>query len=208
MRVWLLFRHFNIECEQIVIPLYTNAFEQFRASHYPVRSVPAVQISQLNQSVTIYDSLAITELLHEHHPDLGIWPSKMVHRAIARSLCAEMHSGFKALRATMPMNLKRVYKTFRPDDETYTDIRRIENLWHWARSIWAKDGPYLFGQNFTAADAFFVPVAERFRTYGIELEKVAVTYMTTLLKHPARKEFFKAAQHENWIMAHNEFDLD
>ena len=206
LRVWMLFQAFDIDFHHIVIPLYTEHFDHYRERHYPAKAVPSLVLGHDGADITIWDSLAITEFVNEQHPDLGIWPGDPVRRAVARTLCAEMHSGFTALRSTMPMNLKRVYTDFTPDSTVQADIDRITGLWTWARSRWGTDGPYLFGAVFTAADAFFTPVAERFRTYSVPIDGPAKDYMSSLITHPAAIEFRAAAQGEPWVMAHNEFE--
>ena len=205
LRVWLLFKAFDIPFEYQVVPLYTPEFERFRKDHFPAKQVPTLEVEDKATLTPVWDSLSITEFLHERHADAGIWPSDRSARAAARSLCAEMHSGFKALRSTMPMNLKRRYRHFVPDADARADIERVLELWKWAASNWS-DGRYLFGRQFTAADAFFAPVASRFRTYAIDLDDRSQGYVDTLLSHPATVEFNNDAQSETWIMEHNEFD--
>ena len=206
LRAWLLFGAFGIDVEQRLVPLYSDAFDAFRREFHPARQVPTLLLRDSAGSTLVWDSLAIAELLHERHPDAGIWPAAAPARAAARSLCAEMHSGFTALRATMPMNLRRQYASFRPGAAARADIARVCELWQWARTNWGDGGPYLFGAGFTAADAFFAPVACRFATYAVALEGPARDYAQALLTHPATAAFQAAAQAETWVMAHNEFD--
>lgn len=208
LRAWLLFRHFGIDFEHEVVPLYTDEFDQFRKDCFPARQLPTLIATGGGSRRVIWDSLSIAEFLNEHHPAAGLWPSDPSMRAAARSLCAEMHSGFKALRSKMPVNLKRRYNAFKPDDETLADIQRISDLWSWTWSEFNNIGSYLFGESFTVADAFFAPVATRFRTYSIDLDEQSGAYVNLLLRHPAVVEFSEAAQSEEWVMKHNEFDLD
>jgi glutathione S-transferase len=119
-----------------------------------------------------------------------------------------MHSSYVALRSTMPMNVRRVYRSIKPDDETQRDIDRIEDLWVWAASRWGGAGPYLFGKNFCAADAFYAPVASRFRTYSVPLKPASQHYVDALLSHPAVAEFYEAGMRESWILEFNEFDQE
>lgn len=208
LRAWLLFRHFGIDFECDVVPIYTDEFDQFRKDCFPVRQLPALIVTEDDTSRVIWDSLSIAEYLNERHHGAGFWPVDPSMRAAARSLCAEMHSGFRALRSKMPVNLKRQYRSFKPDAETLADIERIRDLWLWTWSEFNSEGPYLFGENFTVADAFFTPVATRFRTYSIELDDRSGAYVDLLLHHPAVTEFCKLAQSEVWVMTHNEFDQD
>ncbi len=208
LRGWLLFEPFGIPFEHKVVPLYTEAFTDFASASYPARQVPTLRVENDGAELTIWDSLSIAEFLHERHPDAGLGPRDTAARAAARSLCAEMHSGFSSLRATMPMNMRRQYTSFVPNAETGADIARMRALWSWARRNWCDGGPYLFGENFCAADAFFAPIASRFSTYGISLDAPSEAYVAALLAHPATEGFYRDAKAESWIMEHNELDID
>ncbi len=206
LRGWLLLRAFGIEFEYEVVPLRTEAFDRFVAEYHPARTVPALVVSDGGRTQTIWDSLAIAEFLHERHPDAGLWPARPRARAAARSLAAEMHSSFSALRAGLPMNVRREYRDFMPDAAAQADIDRILALWEWARANHGAGGPFLFGADFCAADAFYAPVASRFRTYGVALDDASRRYVDALLDHPAVVEFVEAGKAETWVMPENEFD--
>lgn len=208
LRGWLLFRAFKLACEEEIFPLRTETFNRLREAYAPARQVPTLIVGRDSGDLTIWDSVAIAEYLHETHPDAGIWPSNIAARAAARSLCAEMHAGFGALRQTMPMNLRRRYASFKPDADTEADINRMCQLWRWAQQRWGGDGPFLFGSAFTAADAFFAPVATRFRTYGISLDTPSQAYVNALLSHPAVVDFYTDAATESWVLEHCEMDID
>jgi glutathione S-transferase len=208
LRGWLLLKAFGLTCSHEVVPLYVPGYASFLTANRPANTVPTLQVFDGAGKTVIWDSLAIAEFLHEQHPQAGIWPAEMHARAAARSLCAEMHSSFAALRGSMPMNVRREYKTFIPNTEAQADIDRIEELWTWSLSNWSGSGPYLFGESFCAADAFFTPVASRFRTYGIDLQPNLQAYVDALLDHPATREFYAAGQRESWVMEFNEFDLE
>jgi glutathione S-transferase len=119
-----------------------------------------------------------------------------------------MHSSYGALRSSLPMNVRREYKTFRVDDAARADLDRIEGLWRWAQSRWGGAGPYLFGAGFTAVDAFYAPVASRCRTYGVTLQADSRAYVDTLLAHPSTQAFYAAGKQESWMLDFNEFDMD
>ena len=208
LRAWLMLMQVGVSFEHEVVPLYSGAFDKFRRDCFPARQLPTLISTNSGRRHVVWDSLSITEFLNEQHPEARLWPDDTCMRAAARSLCAEMHSGFKALRSKMPVNLKRTYKTFEPDDETLADIQRVCDLWHWSWAEFNHEGPYLFGEYFTAADAFFAPVASRFRTYGITLDNRSHAYSDVLLRHPATVKFIDAAQSEAWVMEHNEFDMN
>ena len=208
LRGWLLLKAFGLDFSHEVVPLYVPGYESFVAANYPANTVPTLQVFDDADKSVIWDSLAIAEFLHEQHPQAGIWPADTHARAAARSLCAEMHSSFAALREGMPMNVRREYKTFTPNAEAQVDIDRIAELWTWAASQWGGAGPYLFGENFCAADAFFTPVVSRLQTYGVSLRQDSQAYVDALLNHPATLEFYAAGQRESWVLEFNEFDLE
>ncbi|MDC1288349.1 glutathione S-transferase [Gammaproteobacteria bacterium] len=207
LRGWLLLEAFGLEFEHEVVPLYVPEYEQFVDANFPASTVPTLLAFDGDDKLIIWDSLAMAEFIHEQHPEAGIWPADMQARATARSLCAEMHSSYAALRSTMPVNVRREYKTFTPGIEAQADIERIDELWHWARSRWGRAGPYLFGENFCAVDAFYAPVASRFRTYGITLRPESQAYADALLAHPATQAFCEAGQRESRVLEFNEFDI-
>ena len=208
MRGWLLLRAFGIAFDYEVVPLDTPEFDEYTQAHYPILTVPALQALDGECSTSIWDSLSITEFLHEQHPDAGYWPDDKIQRALARSLTAEMHSSFLDLRGTMPTNFRRVYQSFVPCPEAQVDIDRVVELWDWAASQWGDPNPYMFGQRYYAVDAFYTPVASRFHTYGVQLPERAQRYADSLLSHPAALEFIAAGEQEPWVLATNEFDIE
>ncbi|MEX2615627.1 MAG: glutathione S-transferase [Alphaproteobacteria bacterium] len=208
LRGWLLMRPFGIPFDQKVIELHSADFARFREETPPALTVPTLLSREGGETLTVWDSLSIAEFLHERHPDAGIWPKDPAARAAARSLCAEMHSGYRPLRSTMPMNMRRQYRTFTPDAEAKADIARIALLWRWAKERWGDGGPYLFGDAFTAAEAFYAPVASRLRTYGVKLDDVSQAYADAVLAHPATAEFFDDAMQEIWVSEKNEMDIE
>ena len=156
------------------------------APHSPSRLVPALKDGDL----TIWDSLAICEYLHERFPEAALWPADAARRALGRAAAAEMHAGFASLRGECPMDLAL---TSAPDlsEATAKNVRRIVELWRTLRSRFAKDGPYLLGA-WSIADAFYVPVATRFRSYGVKPSDYGDTgeageYAEALLETPEFK---------------------
>jgi glutathione S-transferase len=208
LRGWLLLEAFGIEFEHEVVPLYVPEYQQFLDARFPANTVPTLVVVDGDDKHVIWDSLAIAEFLHERHPDAGIWPAGVQARAAARCLCAEMHSSYRALRSSMPMNVRREYRSFTPGDDARRDIDRIETLWQWARSRWGGAGPYLFGAKFCAADAFFTPVASRCRTYGVALQAQSQAYVDMLLAHPATRAFIEAGQRETRVLESSELDIE
>ncbi len=155
-------------------------FDALKADIAPGRTVPALRVGD----DLAWDSLAIAETLAERHPDLPYWPKDSAARAAARSLAAEMHSGFSALRSECPMNLRRQYSGFETSDAVLADLARVEELWGWAQSRYGADGPFLFGA-YGAVDAFFTPLASRLDTYGLPQSEMAAAYVDAVHRVPA-----------------------
>ena len=204
LRGWLLLDAFGIEFDCEVVRLYVSGYRDFLERHFPAATVPALQVSDAGKTFNLWDSLAIAEFLHERHPGAGIWPADPTARAAARCLCAEMHSSYLALRNAMPMNLRREPGSLDEDAAVQRDIARIEELWAWALDKWGGAEPYLFGE-FCAADAFFAPVASRFRTYRVELLPGSQSYVNALLDHPATRAFIDSSREESWVI--DEFEI-
>lgn len=140
-----------------------------------------------HRGIRVWDTLAIGEYLHEVAPEAGLLPSDPVQRAHCRSICGEMHSGFAAMRASLPMNLKARFDTFKVWSKAQADIDRIETIWE--DCLQRHGGPYLFGRERTLADAMFAPVATRFRTYAVALRPASAAWRDTALAMPEMREW-------------------
>lgn len=192
LRAWLALKVLRIPFQEKRIPLYGPASKAAILEHSPSGKVPCL----VDGSAVVWDSLAILEYLAEKHPSL--WPADPVERARARSVSAEMHSGFPSLRQHMSMNVRRRYPGKGRTPEVLEEIRRIEAIWS------AAHGPFLFG-GFTAADCMYAPIALRFRTYEVELRGAARGYCDALLVLPAMQEWIAAAERESESIV--KFDL-
>jgi len=155
--------------------------------------------------VVVWDSLAIMEYLAETWPEKNLWPKNKAARAMARSMCAEMHSGFRSLRSACPMNLRRAHKPVPMNDAMRADVARLEQAWAIARKTYGKGGPFLFGK-FSIADAMFAPVVTRLETYAIEVSPTTQHYMNAVLATPAYHAWKAAALKEKWIVPEDEVD--
>jgi glutathione S-transferase len=196
MRPWLAMRAGNIPFEEIFIPLYTgDADKQRILSFTHSGKVPAL----VDGDVTVWDSLAIIEYLAERFPEARLWPEDPARRAHARSISAEMHSGFAALRNECGMNLHRPVRAIALSSEARADIARVQQIWSECRERYAKFGPFLFGA-FGGADAMFAPVVHRFRTYAIAAAPDVQAYMDTMMSLPAFQEWTRAALAETIII--------
>ena len=148
----------------------------------------------------VWDSLAIIEYLADRVGRERFWPKADDARAMARSMVAEMHSSYMALRSECPMNIRRRVEDVEVSDETRADIMRILSLWAEARARFGKGGPFLFG-TFGAADIIYAPVVSRFITYSIQVPGFADTYMQALMEHEWMRAWVKAAEDEDWTIA-------
>jgi glutathione S-transferase len=196
MRPWLALRANDIPFEEVFIPLYTGEADKQRLlSFTPSGKVPTL----IDGDVTIWDSLAIIEYLAERFPEKRLWPEDRASRAHARSISAEMHSGFAALRNECGMNLHRPVGAITLSAEARANIARIQQIWIECRERYGKLGPYLFGA-FGGADAMFAPVVHRFRTYAIEVAPEVQAYMATMMSLPAFAEWTRAGLAETLVI--------
>ena len=196
MRPWLALRANNIPFEEVFISLYTGAADKQRI--LDVSRAGKVPIL-VDGEVTVWDSLAIIEYIAERSPEKRLWPENAAHRAHARAVSAEMHSGFAALRNECGMNLHRPVRTIDLSAEARANIARVEEIWAECRERYGQSGPFLFGA-FGAADAMFAPVVHRFRTYAVAVSKQSQEYMDTMMAQPAFSEWTKAALAETIII--------
>ena len=203
LRGWLMFARFGIPVRVVTAPLYSPDFERVLADFAPARLVPALRIE--GEGLVVWDTLAIAETLAERHPDRGLWPADPTRRAVARSIVAEMHAGFGALREACPMNLRRAYAGFVPSAEVLADLARIEALWSFAREA-AGDGPWLFG-DYSIADAFFAPVAARIAGYGLPVGSEAAGYVAAHLGEEAFRAWRAAGLAEQRVLTNYDLDL-
>jgi glutathione S-transferase len=196
MRPWLAMRAAGIAFEEVFIPLYTDQSDKDRILSF-TRSgkVPAL----IDGDITVWDSLSIIEYLAERFPEAKLWPQDRAARAHARSVSAEMHSGFLPLRSECGMNLHRPVGAVTLSADARANVARIEQIWTECRARYGKLGPYLFGA-FTAADAMYAPVVHRFRTYAIEVAPPAQAYMETMMAQPAFAEWTKAGLGETLVI--------
>lgn len=193
MRPWVLMCQLGIDFSEIQIPLRQADSLERKLFYSPAGKVPVL----IDGECRIWDSLAITEYLAERFPDKWIWPAGREPRALARSVCTEMHSGFQSLRSEMPLNCRAHRPGVSRSAGAQEDIDRIREIWRDCRADYGGARPFLFGE-FTAADAFFSPVAARFHTYGVELDGVEAEYAKVILTLPAVLKWIENARAEPW----------
>ncbi|HYX39414.1 MAG TPA: glutathione S-transferase family protein [Oligoflexus sp.] len=189
LRPWLLLKQMNIPFKEVVIALNQVSTRERIRQYSPSGRIPVL----LHGEVRIWDSLAIAEYLNDLFPEKKLWPAKIEERALARSVSAEMHSGFAAMRQQMSMNVNKRFATPALSDDTQGDLKRVFEIWNdcLARS----GGPFLFG-SFSIADAMFAPVTTRLTTYSIPLTGAIEKYVQTIAALPAMREWIQGAQAE------------
>ncbi len=187
MRPWLVLNHVGAPFSETLIALRRpETRTEILAAGSPNGQVPFLR----DGDIAVGDSLAICEYLAERFPDAGLWPRELAARTAARFAAAEMHAGFHSLRGECSMDLK-LHETVTLSEATHEDIRRIIRLWSDLRDRFGYNGPFLFG-GWSIADAFYTPVASRFRSYGVKLSDfgdrgMAGTYAEALLETPEFK---------------------
>ena len=192
-RPWILMRHFGIAFDEVVIPLAqdTTRAEILRVS--PSGKCPSLHDAE----IVVWDSLAIIEYLAELFPEKPLWPKARAARAQARSLAAEMHSGFTGLRGLLPMNMRRPVKKHPLTSEASADVARLEQAFEQARDAFAQGGDFLFG-DFSAADAMFAPVVNRLHVYDVPVTPRTRAYMDAVMALSAWQEWRSQAEAESW----------
>jgi glutathione S-transferase len=196
MRPWLALRANDIAFDEVFIPLYTGEADKARILSFTHSGkVPAL----IDGDVTIWDSLSIIEYAAERFPEARLWSEDRARRAHARSISAEMHSGFAALRNECGMNLHRPIGPIALSDDARADIARVRQIWLECRERYGKLGPFLFGR-FGGADAMFAPVVHRFRTYAIAVAPEVQAYMDTMMSLPAFQEWTRAGLAETLVI--------
>ena len=191
MRPYLAIHHTGMDFDEVVLALDTPEFKSQISRYNPAGKVPVL----IDDGLAIWDTLAILEYLAERHPSL--WPADRATRAQARSISAEMHSGFSNLRQACPMNIRATGRNVPVTAGLQSDIDRIDTIWR--DCLERSGGPYLFGQ-FSNADAMFAPVASRFQTYGYIPSADSSRYVETIHNDPAFVQWRDAALKEDWIV--------
>ena len=204
LRPWLLMRHADIAFDEVRLRLNFDAGSEFKnalARIAPSGLVPVL----VDADFAVWDTLAIAEYLAEKFPDKKLWPAPPRGRARARSLCAEMHSGFQALRGNCPMNIEAALpevgaRVLREQPGVGLDLQRLAQMWE--QQLVESGGPFLFGA-FTIADAFFAPVCARIRTYALPMPATASAYVDRIYALPAMQQWVDEA-----LAEHDFLDFD
>jgi glutathione S-transferase len=197
LRPWLLMKHVNLEFQELLIPLDTPETREQIDRYAPSGRVPVLR----HGTLCVWDSLAICEYVAELSG--SGWPRAREVRAVARAVCAEMHSGFSTLRSLWPMNARARNRRTAVTAALEADVERIDELWNDCRGRFGGGGPWLFGE-YSIADAMYAPVVLRFNTYAARISQTARWYMATVLEDAPLQQWLQAAQQEPWTIAAEE----
>jgi glutathione S-transferase len=195
LRPWLLMKHAGIDFQEVRIPLYGPDSKARIEAYSKAGKVPIL----LDGTLRVWDSLAICETIAERAPERAGWPRDPAARALARSVSAELHSGFVALRSELCFNAREDRTGVAPSEAARAEIARVVSIFEECRGRYGSGGPWLFGA-FSPADAMWAPVALRFLTYGIELVPVAAAYAAAVRAHPAVEEWIRDARSEREVL--------
>ncbi len=197
-RPWIALTAAGVPFDEVLIPFDFPAGNPKFKQISPTGRVPALH----HGPVRVWESLSIIEYVAELFPEKGLWPADPADRAVARSVSMEMLSGFRTLRGACPMNMRRPKGKIDLPAGIGEDVARIKTIWEDLRA--KSGGPFLFGQSFTAADAMFAPVVNRFDVYDLVTDAETLSYMEAVKAHPAWIAWRDAALQESWIVPEDE----
>jgi len=198
MRGWLACKASGEQFEELVVPMFDEKWEERREGDEFAPSLGKVPILW-DGDIVVWDSLAIIEFLADRYGTALYWPDDEGARAVARSMSAEMHSGFANLRRELPMNVRKTFPPMKLSEGVREEIDRILQLWAQARARFGGTGDFLFG-DWCAADMMYAPVVTRLITYGVSIPNFAAVYMKAALSHPDVAEWIDKAQDEPWVI--------
>ncbi|MCA3562756.1 MAG: glutathione S-transferase family protein [Methylocystis sp.] len=199
LRPWIAMKQIGLSFEEIVIPMAMPGTRAEMLRYAPTGLVPVL----IDGEALVFETIAILEYLNDKYPEARLWPKDLAARAHARSIAAEMHGGFAALRRDCPMNIRRPVRRHIVSPEAAKQAERIDALWSDARARFGEGGPFLFG-HFTNPDAMYAPVVNRFHTYDLPRSATAQAYMDAMMALPAWKEWEAASRAESWVIASSE----
>jgi glutathione S-transferase len=190
LRGWLLVKLAGLPFDEHVVAINNPAMKAEMLLLSPSMLVPSLQ----HGDIKVWDTLAIAEYLNEIKPEAQLLPSDAATRAHCRAICGEMHSGFVAMRSSIPMNIKAHFPNFGLWSSAQDDVDRVLEIWTDCLSTYG--GPYLFGKEPTMADAMYAPVVTRFLTYDVPQSALCAAYCQTIMALPAMQEWVAAAKTE------------
>jgi glutathione S-transferase len=202
MRPWFAMKAMGLEFEATVFPGRAE-WEAVAAEFFPAPRLPIL----VHHDIVVWESTAIMDYLSEAFPALNWWPTDSRARTLARAMSAEMHAGFAALRAALPLNMRKDLPGQGSVNDARHDIDRVCTLWRLARTQHGHDGPFLFGR-FSSVDAMFAPVAARFKTYAVELDETCQAYCDAINSMAPMSEWTAAARAETRVIDRYEITGD
>ena len=197
LRAWFVLKHLGVDFEEVRVPLYVKGYKEKLYEYSGSGKVPVY----IDGDNTIWDSLSICEYLAESNAQL--WPANIKSRITARSISAEMHSSFLALRDEMPMNCRAKHRSVKLSEEAKSDVSRIEEIWELCRHNHSEPGPWLFGA-FSIADVMYAPVVSRFQTYDVPLKETGRAYTETVLSDPHIQQWYADSKAEPEVLTEYE----
>jgi glutathione S-transferase len=206
LRGWLACKQSGLSFEEIQVPLYGEDWDEQKKRIGEISPSQGKVPVLWDGEAVVWDSLAIIEYLADKVGRDRFWPKPDDARAMARSMVAEMHSSYLALRRQCPMNMRRRFQYWEIGEETKTDVVRILSLWAEARARFGTGGPFLFG-SFCAADIIYAPVVSRFLTYAIPVPGFAEAYMQAVSEHDWLQQWIAAAEAEEWVIEQYEMPV-
>ena len=192
-RVWLLMRELGLPFEEQLVDLGAPGKAERLKAVSPSARLPVL----VDGGITAWDSMSIIEYLHERFPDVGVWPADREARAHARSVAAEMHSGFAALRSRLIMNTRREPRAVEMAPPVLAEIERITTIWRETRERFGGDGPFLY-RRFCAADAVYAPIVNRFHGYDVSVPGTSRAYMNAVQELPGYKRWVAESYDDPW----------
>jgi len=204
LRPWLLLSHFDIPFSENKVFLFEEATHQHLAELSPTLKVPVLIDTIDGKDITIWDSLSICEYISEVYLSKKALPDDLSQRAICRSYCAEMHSGFGAIRSALPMNCRATRK-LELSHSVLREVHRIDGMWQDALN--RHEGQWLFGE-FSIADCMFAPIASRFATYQVEVSDASQEYINNILTLPSMLRWYDSALKEKQVIGEDEAGSD
>jgi glutathione S-transferase len=199
LRGWLACKQSGLAFEEIQVPLYGDDWEAQKKNREDIAPSSGKVPVLWDGDAVVWDSLAIIDYLADKVGRDRFWPKADDARAMARSMVAEMHSGYLALRRECPMNIRKRDENAKISADARADIVRILTLWAEARARFGRGGPFLFG-TFCAADVIYAPVVSRFLTYGVPVPGFAAAYMQAVWEHEWLQDWVAAAEREDWVI--------
>lgn len=199
LRGWLACKQSALAFNEVVLPMFDENWAARRAE--PDLAPSAGKVPTLwHDDAVVWDSLAIIDYLDSQTGGTRFWPADLAARGLARSMAAEMHAGYTALRSRHGMNVRQIFEPAAPDDEVAAELSRIFELWAQARARFGGEQPFLFG-DFGAVDIMFAPVCTRIVTYGLPAPRFAQAYVDAIIGHRWMQDWIAAAQEEEWVIA-------